>query len=103
MKLTLVFAALLAGTVGSAAAQTSQSPNTTTPKTTQAGAKTETRSRPMNTAPATGPTRASRSSSTTKSTRQGSATGSTNSETVGKNSRGKSGTGAAKKPTTTEQ
>ncbi|UOQ53553.1 hypothetical protein [Hymenobacter cellulosivorans] len=105
MKLTLVFAALLAGTMGTAAAQSgNSSPNTTTPQTKQAGAKTEASTRrPMNTTPATGPTRASRSSSTMKSAQQGSASGSTNSETVGKNSRGKSSTGAAKKPATTEQ
>ena len=62
-----------------------QHQGTGTPQTTMAKRNS---GQTVSTHPATGPTRASRSSSTRQSVNQGSATGSGNLETMGKNSQG---------------
>jgi hypothetical protein len=103
---TLLLLAAMAATMGTAAAQSprsndrshtanasSPSPTTVTPNYSTAGKGQKRPAGAMNTHPATGPTRASRSSSTLKSAKQGSGTGTHNTETTRKNSMRKPGTG----------
>ena len=111
MKNLLILAALAAGisaasaqTPGSrqaspsaadrAASRTSATPAPSpvaTPPNVSAGRGQRTNGQKVNTAPATGPTRASRSSSTTKSARQGVGTGSGNIESLSKTTKDKPG------------
>ena len=105
MKSLLIAAALLVGTAmasaqtpaskagsGSAAQRASTSnadtpsPTATTVAPNYAPNKDQRNGHKINTAPATGATRASRSSSTAKAAHQGSATGSGNIESMSKNS-----------------
>ncbi|UYZ62702.1 hypothetical protein [Hymenobacter weizhouensis] len=74
------------GTPQTATPSRRQHQGTGTPQTTMAQRNA---GKTVSTHPATGPTRASRSSSTKKSVNQGSATGSYNIETMGKNSQGR--------------
>jgi|GEM_PF-5410672 len=99
MKTFLLLAALTAASVGTAAAQSptsnsqSQKPSTANgPQTTTPNYRTPPKMKRQangayDTHPATGPTRASRSSSTVKAARQGQGrgTGSSNVETMNKN------------------
>lgn len=112
MKKFLILAALVAGIATSASAQTPNSRGGSTSATQRASTSNgdspsnsaitpapnyspgngQRTGKKINTAPATGATRASRSSSTTKAARQGSATGSGNIEMSSKNSTTKPGT-----------
>ena len=111
MKSFLILAALVATVTSAATAQTPRSTGGSGSAATRAGSSngdspsnSATTVAPnyspgngqrtggkINTAPATGATRASRSSSTTKAARQGKATGSGNIETMSKNSNARPG------------
>lgn len=110
MKTFFFAAALLAGAAtasaqtpnskagSGSAAQRASTSNADTPSPTAittapnyAPSKGQRGNKKINTAPATGPNRASRSSSTTKAARQGKATGSGNIESMQKNSSAKPG------------